>query len=135
MRATSTVELRLGPWLVEQLDAHTVAAIGWQVLRGLSGIAKRLAVWLAARSGDFQAITDHTERLTVQLTDELYEEFGITAARECDRRASIARMASKIAEKDPRYSRMVVERVGGAYVLRVDRPREGNVLQLPGPRP
>ena len=134
MRATSTVELRLGPWLVEQLDAHTVAAIRWQVLRGLSGIAKRLAVWLSARSADFQPITEHTERFTVQLTDELYEEFGITAARERDRRASIGRAATKIAEKDPRYSRMVVERVGGVYVLRVDRPRKGNVLQLPGPR-
>lgn len=134
MRSTSTVEIRLGPWLVEQLDAHTVAAIGWQVLRGLSGIAKRLAVWLAARSGEFQPITEFTERLTVQLSDELYEEFGITAARERDRRASIARAASKIAEKDGRYQRMVVERAGGVYVLRVERARKGNVLQLPGPR-
>jgi hypothetical protein len=134
MRATSTVGLRLGPWLVGQLDADTVAAIRWQVLRGLSGIAKRLAVWLSACGADFQPITDHTEPFTVQLTDELDGEFGITAARERDRRASIARAASKIAETDPRYSRMVLERIGGVYVLRVDRPRKGNVLQLPGPR-
>ena len=73
---TSTIYLQLGSWLVDQLDAQTVAAIAWHVLRGLTGIAKRLAIYLAAHSGDFCPITRHTERFAVALTDELYEEFG-----------------------------------------------------------
>jgi hypothetical protein len=130
-KSSSTLEIRLGSWLVDQLDAHTVAAIAWQVLRGLSGIAKRLAIYLAAHSADFIPITGHTERFTVQLTEELYEEFGITAARERDRRASITRAAARIAEQDPRYTRLVVGRTSGGYVLRADRPIGGDVLLLP----
>ncbi|HTR72772.1 MAG TPA: hypothetical protein VMG80_04175, partial [Solirubrobacteraceae bacterium] len=107
------------------------AAIAWQVLRGLSGIAKRLAIYLAARSADFVPITRHTERFSVQLTDQLYEEFGITAARERDRRASIARAAARIGEQDPRYTRLTVERIAGSYVLRVERPAGGDLVLLP----
>ena len=131
VKSVSTLEIRLGSWLVDQLDAHTVAAIAWQVLRGLSGIAKRLAIYLAAHSADFVAITRHTERFSVQLTDELYEEFGITAARERDRRASITRAAARIAEQDPRYTRLTVERIAGNYVLRVERPAGGDLVLLP----
>lgn len=132
VRSASTVEIRLGSWLVDQLDAQTVAAIAWQVLRGLSGIAKRLAIYLAAHSADFVAITQHTERFTVELTDGLYEEFGITAARKRDRRGSVARAATRIATKDSRYSRLWVDRAGGRYFLRADRPISGSVLVLPG---
>lgn len=131
VKSASTLEIRLGSWLVDQLDAHTVAAIAWQVLRGLSGIAKRLAIYLAAHSADFVAITRHTERFSVELTDELYEEFGITAARERDRRGSIARAAARIAEQDPRYARLTVERIAGSYVLRVERPAGGDLVLLP----
>ena len=112
-KSSSTLEIRLGSWLVDQLDAHTVAAIAWQVLRGLSGIAKRLAIYLAAHTADFEPVTQHTERFTVELTDDLYEEFGIAAARERDRRASISRAATRMMEKDPRYSRLSVERITG----------------------
>ena len=132
---TNTIDLQLGSWLVDQLDAHTVAAIAWHVLRGLTGIAKRLAIYLAAHSGDFAPITRHTERFVVALTDELYEEFGITAARERDRRGSVARAAERIAQQDPRYSRLVVERAGAGYVLRAERPCGGDVLMLPGTLP
>jgi len=94
------VELQLASWLVDQLDAHTVAAIAWQVLRRATGIAKRLAIYLAAHSSDFRPITRHTERFLVALTAELYEEFGITAARERDRRGSLSRAAKRIADLD-----------------------------------
>jgi len=130
-KGASTLEIRLGSWLVDQLDAHTVAAIAWQVLRGLSGIAKRLAIYLAAHAADFHPITQHTERFLVELTDELYEEFGISAARERDRRGSVVRAAARIAEQDPRYTRLLVERAGGAYVLRAERPLGADVLLLP----
>jgi hypothetical protein len=133
-RAGSTLEIRLGSWLVDQLDAQTVAAIAWQVLRGLSGIAKRLAIYLAAHSADFEPVTQHTERFTVRLTEELYEEFGITAARERDRRASIARAAARILEKDARYTRLLVDQLAGAFVLRAERPIGGDLLLLPAPR-
>ena len=132
-RQAATVEIRLGSWLVEQLDARTVAAIGWQVLRGLGGIAKRLAIYLAAHSQEFEPITQHTERLTIMLTDELYEEFGVSAARERARRASLTRAAERIAERDARYKQLVVERIGPSrFVLHVDRPIVGSVLVLPG---
>jgi hypothetical protein len=131
----NTIDLQLGSWLVDQLDAHTVAAIAWHVLRGLTGIAKRLAIYLAAHSGDFRPITRHTERFVVPLTDEFYEEFGITAARERDRRGSVARAAERIAQQDLRYSKLVVERAGAGYVMRAERPCGGDVLMLPGTLP
>lgn len=133
-RQAATVEIRLGSWLVDQLDAQTVAAIAWQVLRGLGGIAKRLAIYLVARTTEFEPITRHTERLIIVLSGELYEEFGVTAARERDRRTSLARAAERIAEKDPRYSRLTVDRTATGYVLRVERPIVGDVLTLPGLR-
>ena len=128
------VELQLASWLVDQLDAHTVAAIAWQVLRRATGIAKRLAIYLAAHSSDFQAITRHTERFIVPLTAQLYEEFGITAARERDRRASLARAAQRIADLDHcRYSLVTVERAAHGYHLRAERPIGADVLPLPLP--
>ena len=75
-KSSSTLEIRLGSWLVDQLDAQTVAAIAWQVLRGLSGIAKRLAIYLAAHAAEFAPITQHTERFTVNLTEELTRSSG-----------------------------------------------------------
>jgi Replication initiator protein A len=135
VRSSSTVEIRLGSWLVDQLDAHTVAAIAWQVLRGLSGIAKRLAIYLAAHAAEFAPITRHTERFTVALTGELYEEFGITAARERDRRGSVARAAARIAQQDSRYTRLLVEHSGAGYVLRAERPIAAEILPLPLPAP
>jgi hypothetical protein len=134
-KSSSTVEIRLGSWLVDQLDAQTVAAIGWQVLRGLSGIAKRLAIYLAAHSDDFKVISAERVRLNLELSNELYEEFGITAARERDRRASIARAAKRILETDARYSRLEIERsADGAYVLCAERPHSAEVLPIPGHR-
>src|SRR4051794_880580 len=126
------VELQLASWLVDQLDAHTVAAIAWHVLRRATGIAKRLAIYLAAHSGAFEPITGHTERFVVALTDDLYEEFGVTAARERDRRASLARAAKRVADlDDSRYSLVEVERIASAYQLRAERPRGATVLSLP----
>lgn len=126
------VELQLASWLVDQLDAQTVAAIAWHVLRGATGIAKRLAIYLAANSNDFEAITGHTERFVVALNDELFEEFGINAARERDRRASLTRAAKRVAQlDDSRYSLVQVERAAGGYQLRAERPRGAVVLPLP----
>jgi len=126
------VELQLASWLVDQLDAHTVAAIAWQVLRRATGIAKRLAIYLAAHSGDFQPITRHTERFVVPLDDQLYEEFGIAATRERDRRASLARAAQRVADlDDSRYSLVTVERAAQSYQLRAERPIGAVVLPLP----
>ncbi len=132
----STLELRLGSWLVDQLDAHTVAAIAWQVLRGLSGIAKRLAIYLAAHSDEFRVTPEHTATFSVPLTLELYEEFGISAARERDRRASIARAAARILEKDQRYTRLEVEQTAaGSYILRAERELGAEIIPLPGLAP
>jgi hypothetical protein len=133
-RNADTVELRLSSWLVEQLDANTVAAIGWQTLRSLGGIAKRLAIFLAAHAHEFEPITQHTERFAVKLTDEFYEQLGVTAARERQRRQSVARAAARIAEQDPRYTRLLVERIAGSYELRAERPRGARILLLPTPR-
>jgi hypothetical protein len=129
--AESRIELELASWLVAQLDTHTITALAWPVLRRLTGIAKRLAILLAAQSDDFQPITAHTERLTIALSDSLYEELGVTAARERQKRASVERAAQRIAERDPRYSRLSVEAVDGGYVLRAERPIGAQVLPLP----
>ena len=129
--AASAIELELASWLVSQLDAKTITTLGWHVLRRLSGIAKRLAIYLAAHSEEFQAITAHTARLTVALSDSVYEELGVTAARDRQRRASLERAACRIMDGDPRYSRLAVEAVGGDYVLRAERPIGAEVLPLP----
>lgn len=81
-----------------------------------------------------QPITRHTERFCVALTGELYEEFGLTAARERDRRASLSRAAKRIASLDgSRYSLVGVERAGASYRLRAGRPIEAVVIPLPLP--
>jgi hypothetical protein len=126
------VELQLASWLIDQLDAYTVAAIAWQVLRRATGIAKRLIIYLAAHSNDFMPITRHTERFVVPLTNGLYEEFGIAAARERDRRGSLARAAKRVADLDNSpYSMVAVERIADGYQLRAERPRAATVLPLP----
>jgi hypothetical protein len=129
--AENAIDIELASWLVAQLDTHTITALSWPVLRRLTGISKRLAIYLAAHARDFEPITAHTERFTVELTDAVYEELGVTAARERQRRASIARAADRIAEQDPRYSKITVEAIDGTYVLRVERPIGADVLALP----
>ncbi len=126
------ITLELDGWLVRQLDARTVVALAWPVMRRLSGRAKRLALYLAAHSDAFTRITAHTERLDVDLSDRFYEELGITAARERDRRASIARAAERIAQHDPRYARLCVTPCNeGGYLLRAERPIGATVLPMP----
>ena len=125
------IELELASWLVAQLDAHTITALAWGVMRKLTGVAKRLAIYLAAHSEDFSPITRHTERFVAELSDGLYEELGISATRERQRRATVVRAAKRIAEHDPRYSLICVETVGGSHVLRAERPVGGDVLRLP----
>jgi hypothetical protein len=131
--AENGIELELASWLVEQLDARTITALAWHVIRKLTGISKRLAIYLAAHAGDFYPITAHTERFVIELKDELYEELGITASRERQRRATVARAAERIVEHDLRYSRISVEQDGAAYALRVERPIGAEVLRLPSP--
>ena len=123
-----TISLRLATWLVEQLDANVVASIAWQVMRDLTGIAKRLAIYLAAHDGDFEPITSHTERLVVIVDDHLFEQFGITAKRERERRGSLAKAAQRVDARDPRYRRVALERAGGKWVLRADRSQGGQVI-------
>lgn len=129
--AENGIELELASWLVAQLDARTITALAWHTIRKLTGISKRLAIYLAAHAGDFSPITAHTERFVVELSDQLYDELGITASRERQRRATVARAAERIAEHEPRYSRIGVEHNGAVYVLRVERPVGAEVFRLP----
>lgn len=127
------IRLGLDEWLVAQLDARTVAALAWPVMRRLSGRAKRVALYLAAHGKSFEAITAHTERLEVELTGQLYEELGIRAGRERDRRGSVVRAAERISEHDPRYVGLSVEKLaaGSGYKLRADRSIGVDVLPTP----
>ncbi len=47
--------------------------------------------------------------------------------------ASIGRAAARILEKDARYTRLLVDQLAGAYVLRAERPIGADVLLLPPP--
>jgi hypothetical protein len=116
-----TITIQLASWLIDQLDAQTVAAIAWQLTRRLTGLSKRLAIYLAAKDGSFQPITTHTERLTIPLNNDFYETMGITATRERDRRASVGRAAERIAQNDPRYTKLTIDPTGPGHALRVDR--------------
>jgi hypothetical protein len=126
------IEVELASWLVAQLDAQTITALAWGVIRKLTGISKRLAIYLAAHSGDFSPITRHTERFVVEMSDGLYEELGITASRERQRRRTVSRALERIAEHDARYSLLTVEAAGESYVLRAERTIGADVLRLPG---
>lgn len=124
------VEVELASWLVSQLDSQTVTALSWGLIRRLTGVSKRLAVYLAAHSRDFSPITRHTERFVVELEDDLYDELGITATRERQRRASVARALARIAKYDTRYSMLCVEQIDGIHTLRAERPIGADVVQL-----
>lgn len=121
----------LAPWLVDQLDTRTVTALSWGVMRKLTGLSKRLAVYLAAHTDDFSPITRHTERFTVELDDRLYEELGVTASRARQRRASVTRALDRILIHDARYSVLCVEPADGSHVLRAERRQGADVLALP----
>lgn len=130
----ATISLQLASWIIEQLDAHVVAAIAWQVVRDLTGISKRLAIYLAAHDQAFEAITGHTERLLISVDEDLFAHFGITARRERERRASLVKAAKRVDERDPRYRRVTVERAAAGWVLRADRSRGAEVLPVLGRR-
>lgn len=126
-----TAEVRLEDWIVAQLLGDVSVVLDWQIQRELTGVAKRLWSYLAAREGDFDVTSfDGVRRLVVRLDGaSAFEALGITTKQARNARLSLARAGVRVKEADPRFVRISVDRVDERpkpprYELRVDRRLE-----------
>jgi hypothetical protein len=118
-----TVKVKLADWLVAQL-LDGLIVLDWQIQRRLSGAAKRLWYYLAARAADFAPETGgELERLDVAVDADFYASLSLQATRERDNRSALARAGTRIVAVDPAYRRIEVLRgnQSGAYTLRAAR--------------
>jgi hypothetical protein len=137
-----TAEVRLEDWIVAQLLGDVSVVLNWQIQRELTGVAKRLWSYLAAREGDFDATRWPGERrLDVRLDDNAaFEALGITTKQPRNARLRLARAGARVVEADPRFVEITVERVDerprpARYELRAVRRIEDSQspqLQLRG---
>jgi hypothetical protein len=112
-----TVEVKLASWLSRQLEAGHYTYLDWQILRDLSGLAKRLWVYLEAER--FKTSDRARARTWIQLGSRAYTALGVHHARDRDRRSALARAGERVAEADGRYESVVVEKapIGGWRIL------------------
>ncbi len=134
LRGTS-FRVVLAPWLRERLTAGAFTYLNWRTLRQLDGLAKRVAVYLAAErfkpTGDGQAAT------WVGLGRPALSSLGAdTYARHRDARAALDRAGQRIVRVDPRYASVKCERRAGGWALvavrrsRVDADSHAEVRAL-----
>lgn len=140
-----TAEVRLEDWIVAQLLGDVSVVLNWQIQRELTGVAKRLWSYLAARDGDFSATPAPGEpalmpgerRLTVRLDDDAaFEALGITTRQARNARLRLARAGARVVEADPRFRRITVDRVDqrprpARYELRAVRCLDGVSVPTP----
>jgi hypothetical protein len=108
-----TAEVRLEDWIVAQLLGDVSVVLNWQIQRELTGVAKRLWSYLAAREEDFDATSWPGERrLDVRLDDNAaFEALGITTKQPRNARLRLARAGARVTEADPRFVKITVERI------------------------
>lgn len=123
-----TAEVRLEDWIVAQLLGDVSVVLDWQIQRELTGVAKRLWSYLAARERDFGDTSWPGERrLDVRLDDaSAFQALGITTKEPRNARLRLARAGKRVMEADPRYVKIAVERAderqrSARYELRVVR--------------
>jgi hypothetical protein len=120
-----TAEVRLEDWIVAQLLGDVSVVLDWQIQRELTGVAKRLWSYFAARERDFKTTTWPGERrLDVALDDSAFEALGITTKHARNGRLRLARAGERVVAADPRFTRITVERLQGTpgrYELRATR--------------
>ena len=107
-----TAEVRLEDWIVAQLLGDVSVVLNWQIQRELTGVAKRLWSYLAAREQDFDATSWPGERrLDVRLDDRAFESLGITTKHARNARLRLGRAGERVVDADPRFVRITVERI------------------------
>jgi hypothetical protein len=107
----ATIEVQLEDWLVGQLDGHAAVQLDWATQRRLTGLAKRLWVYLAAEAPRFEALNDGRTQFVVPLSRDVYGALGIECQRDRDNRAALIRAARRVLAEDPRYAEIAIERV------------------------
>jgi len=134
MRGTS-FRVTLAPWLRERPVAGAFTYLDWRTLRQLDGLAKRVAVYLAAErfkpTGDGQAAT------WVGLGRPALASLGAdTYTRHRAARTALDRAGDRIVRADPRYTSVKCERRAGGWALvavrrsRVDADSHAEVRAL-----
>src|SRR3954447_23248864 len=106
----ATIEVQLEDWLVAQLAGHAAVQLDWATQRRLTGLAKRLWVYLAAEMPRFETVPDGRSQLVVPLTRDVYGALGIECDRDRDNRAALMRAARRVLAQDRRYVEIAVER-------------------------
>lgn len=110
----ATIEVQLEDWLVAQLDGQVALQLDWALQRRLSGLAKRLWLYLVAEEGRFETEGDaEAETLRVPLTQDVFGAMGIECARDRDNRAALRRAASRLCKQDPCYAVDIIKPARG----------------------
>lgn len=135
-----TAEVRLEDWIVAQLLGDVSVVLNWQIQRELTGVAKRLWSYLAARDADFEETQFPAERrLTVRLDDNTaFEALGITTKQARNARQRLTRAGQRVTEADPRFARITVDRIdqrplAPRYELRAIRKRDPVAIAVDAP--
>lgn len=115
----ATIEVQLEDWLVAQLDGQVAVQLDWATQRRLTGLAKRLWVYLAAEAPRFEALPDERAQFSVPLSRDVYGALGIECQRERDNRAALVRAAGRVCTGDPRYVEIAIERVDRRLLWRL----------------
>jgi hypothetical protein len=107
----ATIEVQLEDWLVAQLAGEAAVQLDWATQRRLTGLAKRLWVYLAAEAPRFEPLPDGRAEFVAPLSRDVYGALGIECQRDRDNRAALVRAARRVLAEDPRYVEIAVERV------------------------
>jgi len=100
-------ELRLASWLVRQLERRYVTYLDWRLQRQLTGLAKRLWIYLEAER--YKPASHGREQTWIALGDKAYTALGVNHARERARRAALAQAGERIVAADIHYAAIVIE--------------------------
>jgi len=112
----SSYRITLAPWMRERLVAGSFSYLDWRVLRQLDGIAKRVAVYLAAER--FKPCGDGQVATHVGLGGPALASLGAdNFTRHRAARAALNKAGKRIMGVDPRYASIKCERRPGGWSL------------------
>ena len=114
----ATLEVQLEDWLVAQLHGQVALQLDWGLQRRLSGLAKRLWLYLVAEDSRFEA-GEGADVFEIPLTRDVFGALGIECARDRDNRAALRRAATRLCAQDSRYAIDVLKPARGHELWRM----------------
>ena len=115
----NTFSIQFPAWIVVSLKAGHVTYYRFEILRKLSGLAKRLWVYLEAER--YKKIGQGQEATWIKLGDRAYASLGMHYRQERQARAALKRAGVSICAADPRYEAVSVERRPGGWAVIAER--------------